>query len=360
MVLLVIVPNLSADTNDSLSNEPLQRLDSFLKNTNPTPEEARELGVALQTLAYSISQKLIGASSEDWSNPSPQRLDAIKDAQRLLMPHNKNLIQATFELTSSSSRYVGRQARSLLDYTKADQVFETEVRQRIYNLDIKERFVAADLLYEHRKLTSSDRAALVAGSMVAKTERDKIMWARGLLRFGMAEGLPIISKLLEVPFDPKGIIGSTGVAGINESFSNYGPASEAAQYLGIDAAPLIPILEQRLSEIQNSNLGEAGVPLIRDIRMVIRYANGELQRKRRYAVNGTGPLDEQPHQAEVLETQSISTAASPKLADEPTPKSPLKPIPAFPAPQNNKSIWLFVGLITLVVVAIFIAYKKKP
>lgn len=350
----------NADPTQPLTDEPLRRLEEFLKKPNPTPEEASELGAALQTLAYDISQKLIGAESKDWSNPSSQRLAVIEDAQRLLTPHNQNLIRATFELASPLSRYVGRQARSLLDYTSADQVFETEVRRRLYKPDAKEPFIAADLLLEHRKLTSRDRAALVAASSFAKTDKEKILWARGLVRFGMTEGLPIIRTLLEVPFDPTGIIGDTGVAGVNESFSNYGPASEAAQYLGIDAASLIPLLEQRLLEIENSNLGEAGVPLIRDMRMVIRYAKGELQRKRRYAVNGTGPLDEPSRQLEAVETPSPPAASGPIIVNHPTPESAPKQLPASPAPQNNKTVWWTVGLIALVGGAVFVARKKKP
>ena len=352
----------SADPTEPLTDEPLRRLDQFLKNTNPTPEEASRLGAALQTLAYDISQKLIGAESKDWGNPSPQRLAIIEDAQKLLTPHNKNLIRATFELTSPLSRYVGRQSRSLLDYTKADHIYETELRQRIYKPDMKECFVAADLLLEHRKLTSDDRAALVAVSALAKTDEEKILWAKSLVRFGMPNGLPIIKKLLEIPFDPAGIIGDTGVAGTSISFSrNYGPSSEAVVYLGTDAAHLIPLMEQRLGEIEKSNLGDAGVPLIRSIQISIRHAKGELPRKRRYAVNGTGWLDEPSRQVESAETPTPPPAASgPIIVNYPKPEPTSKPLPAAPTPKDNNPVWWIVGLIILAGGVVFVARKKKP
>lgn len=353
--------NTRADPSQPLTDEPLRRLDAFLKNPDPTLEDANELGVALQTLAYNISQQLLGAESKDWASPSPQRLTVITNAQKLLTPHNRNLIAASFELRSDVSTYVKRQSRSLLDYTGANDVFEYEVRKYIKG-DLKDRFSAADLLLEHRKLSSSDRAALISVDSLIQTEADRIRWARGLVRFGMTDGFPVIKRLLETPFDPAGIVGDTGVAGTSISFSNnYGPAGEAVTYLGTDAASLIPLLEQRLSEIENSKLGEAGVPLIRSMQIAIMHAKGELPRKRRYAVNGSGPLDEPSRQVEAAATPTPPPAASgPIVVNHPTPEPTPTPLPAAPAPKDNNPVWWIVGLIILAAGVVFVARKKKP
>ena len=350
----------SADPTQPLTDQPLRQLDLFLKKPNPTLEEANELGVALQTLAYDISQKLLGAESKDWANPSPQRLEVIADAQQLLTSHNRNLITASFDLDSDVSSYVRRQSRSLLDYTSADQIFETELRKRIQELDWKKRLSVADVLLEHRKLTSADRAALVAANALTKTDEEKQRWAKGLARFGMTEGLPLLMKLLEVPFNPEGVK-TTGYPGTNKSYDDYGPALSVVEYLGTDAAAFIPLLERRLKEIETYNFGDAGVHLVRGFQITIRYAKGELPRKRRYAVNGTGPLDEPSRQVEAAATPTPPPAASgPIVVNHPTPEVTPKPPPAAPTPKDNNPVWWIVGLIILAGGVAFVARKKKP
>jgi hypothetical protein len=176
----------------------------------------------------------------------------------------------------------------------------------------------------------------------------------------MTEGLPVLIKLLEVPFSPDGLK-TTGYPGTNKSYDDYGPALSVLQYLGTDAAAFIPLLEIRLKEIENYNLGDAGVHLVRGFKIAIMHAKGELPRKRRYAVNGTGPLDEPSRQIEAVEAPPAPTAASgPIIVNYPKSEPAPKPLPAAPAHKDYNPVWWIVGLIIIAGGVMFVARKKKP
>jgi len=74
-------------------------------------------------------------------------------------------------------------------------------------------------------LTSKDIDAMVAGGQDITDPKEKIKRAEQMAFYGSDAGLDVLQEILEVPFSSKGLIGSTGVLGENESNSSYGPAS---------------------------------------------------------------------------------------------------------------------------------------
>jgi hypothetical protein len=235
-------------------------------------------------------------------------------------------------------------------------VLLNQAREYLKSGNTQYSLAAADILYELHALAPEDRAFLANEGQSIKADADRTDWAIFLASLGMDDGLPVFIKLLEKPFNAEGVIGSTGVPGTNPSYDAYGPALLGAQYLGKRAAPLLPYLKERLREIEGSNLGAAGQPLIRGFQGVIDTVTGKRAIQRRSAMNGTSWLDE-PLQIDLnsgsrkevvksVSNQSVSSGDSSKRSESQSRAS------------TQLALWLF-GAIMLVIIAVILARRWR-
>ena len=210
--------------------------DGIKKREDPSREDDSKLGDCIRGLAYAINQEIIHAESKDWSNPSPDRIKAIQKWGEILEPYTKELLALAMQ--ERKTRYdSSTQARSLLDFAAPSEALATEIREYMSVENPKFVGEAADLLFEHRLLSESDKNIMRHLMSLAKNENEKIRYAQDIQKYGINDWNDLLIE------NAKKILEAKPKSNNSDDVINfYGSAIKTASLLKTEAQELSPFL----------------------------------------------------------------------------------------------------------------------
>ena len=351
---------------ETLDNDIKMQLEAIKAYSagNPAAIKApKEAAAAMQNTLSELTTSVYKVGVESDGKPSAERMQFIKRFSMLIAPYNDALVKIGFistdSLTGDSDLYaLSRQCLSMLEHTYSDDKLANALRTHASGLT-SDAEAAYRLLFQHRSLNPSDRAAL-SRKVLAETDTEtRHRWAVHCGKMNIPEVVPVLCEMLSVPFTLDGTTGSTGVFGENRAIANYREVVEVINVLGPAASAALPLLRQRLQEL------DAALPLEQkriyttQLQHAIEQIEGNKPLFRPTAVNGSGPLIEtsQPHGLMRTDGNRSST-------DLPLSKDTADFLTA-PPPGSGKAsspliLWFaLVGGITVLVATFFLLLRRR-
>jgi hypothetical protein len=253
--------------------------DEIKKREGTSWEDDSNLGDSIRGLAYAINQEIIHAESKDWSNPSPARVKVIEKWGAILAPYNKELLALAME--ERKTRYnSSTQARSILDFAAPTEAFASEIRE--YMSVENPNFVgeAANLLFEHRLLSESDKDIMRQLMSLAKNENEKIRYAQDIQKYGITDWNDLLIENAKQILEAKPKSNNP-----DDVFNFYGSAIKTASLLKTKAQELSPFLN-RLVDYMEKNCPNQ----LRNAEYARDSVSGLIADDYQEAKNGSGPL----------------------------------------------------------------------
>lgn len=356
----------SLDELESQLRPQLDWLKAYDAGGSVTFEARKEFEQSLSTTIWNISRVLYEATSTDWANPSPERRAVIDRVQRAIAPYNPVLSSLGFRRDGESST-LANQSLTLLKYTRPDENLARALREHLAQ-PLNQSGPATELLFEHRLLNDSDKRTILEQFAAEQDVEKRIGRALGLSRMGMPEAVPVLAELLSVPFTMEGTGSNTGVGMTeNNALMGYKKAIEAIQYLGTSAKPLLPLLKQRMQEIEATLPPSEKQRYLSNLQVAVDQAEGKRPAKAPVAMNSSGPLGaaSQPQQEPSPAPTSVPIERLPPSTPVPTatpaPSSPALAPAESPAPviERKSPVWPWlVGILALVVI-VAVALKRR-
>jgi hypothetical protein len=270
--------------------------DGIKKREDPSLEDDSKLGDQIRGLAYAINQEIIHAESKDWSNPSPARIKVIQKWGETLEPYTKELLALAMQ--ERKTRYdSSTQARSILDFAAPSEAFASEVRE--YMSVKNPNFVgeAANLLFEHRLLSESDKDIMRQLMSLAKNENEKIRYAQDIQKYAITDWNELLidnaKKILEAK--PKS-------NNSDDVINFYGSAIKTASLLKTKAQELSPLLNTLVDYMEKNCPNQ-----LRNAEYARDAVIGLVAEDYQEAKNGSGPL-----------TVKIGDLPQQKIQDDPS------------------------------------------
>lgn len=319
---------------------------------------------AMQATTSELINGVYKMESGEGANPSPQRRALIDRFAAVIAPYNRDLLKVAFSRDRALSE-LAHQCRSLLDHTKPDESFATELRTHLADLT-NDAGYAYDLLFQHRLLTATEKSDLGRKVLAEPDRENRIRWAMKASAMLIPEVVPVLREVLSVPFNADGTTGSTGVFGENEALSNYRKAIEAINSLGPAAASVMPLLKARLQEIEATLPPEQARIYSVQFQSAIAQVEGKRPLLIPTAINGSGRLvatSQPPEKPQPAETPAAATPApiTPVATATPAPTSPDPTFAESPAPvvERGSPVWPWlVGIATLAVIG-WLVLKRR-
>lgn len=322
-------------------NDPqplLKEIRSQIDNPNRNHEEDKALAGNIKTLAYAISEELNAAESPDWATPSAERKAVIGKWAKILESETQRLVDLALSQDLRKSRS-SVQARSLLDYAPPTEEFAEQVRRYL-----RKGQGGADLLYEHRLLTDTDKEVMRQLRPAENQEHQLENWAIGLSVFGMPDGLEIAKKALSK--EPHGET--------PEEITNpYLRFLRMANNLGSDAAVLLPEIEKLIAHPKIISSGyQKNFEYTRDV------ITGKEPRQERYAINGSGPISPwlvDPN----LKRQKMGNSS--ERLPAPKKSAGQKQVPSILSKElTSSTLWPVVAVLVLAALGVlWLLFKKR-
>ena len=146
----------------------------------------RPLADDIQKVAYAINQEIMAADSPNWTTPSPERKAVIEKWGNVLKGYTADFVKLALDKETRGTG-AGKQSRSLLDFASPTEEFAAEVRNYLGVSKLDDLTHVADLLYEHRLLSESDKDVLRQSMTQVQTEEEKIRFAQALHDYGVSD-----------------------------------------------------------------------------------------------------------------------------------------------------------------------------
>lgn len=278
----------SAETIDTEIKRRLEVIRAYNSGQTEAISSPKEVAHAMQATISELINGVYKMEAGVGSTPSSQRQALIDRFASVIAPYNNDLMKVGFTSDPALSD-LAHQCRSLLDHTKPDDAFAAALREHLTDLTSDASY-AYDLLFQHRLLTATEKTDL-GRKVLAEPEREnRIRWAVKCSKMSIPEVVPVLAEMLSVPFNAAGTTGSTGVFGENEALSNYCKAIEAINTLGPQAASVLPLLADRLKEIEAMLPREQARIYSPQFRSAIAQIEGRKPLLIPTAINGSGPL----------------------------------------------------------------------
>ena len=270
--------------------------DEIKKKEGTSCEDDSNLGDRIRGLAYAINQEIIHAESKDWSNPSPARVKVIEKWGAILAPYNKELLALAME--ERKTRYnSSTQARSILDFSAPTEAFASEVRKYMSDKNYRSTWEAADLLFEHRLLSETDKNTIRQSMASIKIEGHKIDFAQQMHRFGITDWDDMLIENAKIILESKPQSNKS-----EDVIKFYASAMGTARTLKTKAHSLSPLLDALVVYMEKncpSYLAHA--------KSAKDAVNGLVAEDYEEAKNGSGPL-----------TVKIGDLPQQKIQDDPS------------------------------------------
>lgn len=255
--------------------------DGIKKRDDITWEDNSKLGDRIRGLAYAINQEIIHAESKDWANPSPARLDIIKKWGVILEPYTKELL--TLAMEERKTRYdPSTQARSILDFAAPSEAFAFEVRKYMSDTNYRSTCEAANLLFEHRLLSETDKNIIRQSMASIKLEQHKVVFAQDMQRYGITDWDDMLIENAKMILESKPKSNKP-----DDIVDFYSLAINTARLLKTKAHILSPALDA-LVDYMEKNCPRC-IPFVKSARdSVLGLTSDNLEPE--LAKNGSGPL----------------------------------------------------------------------
>lgn len=366
MFLTVIVSMQPASFGETIDTAIKRELETIRAYNSGQTDAIGSPNDKVRTLQALISELINGVykmDAGDGAAPSPQRQALIDRFASLIAPYNADLVKIGFSRDRALME-LAHQCRSLLDHTKPDEVFAAELRSYTDGLNSNAGY-AYDLLFQHRLLTRAEKSDL-AQKVLAEPDREtRIRWAMKCSAMLMPEVVPVLREMLDAPFTAEGTIGNTGVFGENEALTNYRRVIEAINYLGPSASSLLPLLRERLREVEAALPPDQAAIYSAQFRNAIAQAEGKAPLRIPTAISGSGLLVSSP-QAKNAATPAPPVATPTRATPVPTAKPVASPAPTTSVAQTPAAVverrspaWPWVVGIAALVVIVALIFKRR-
>jgi hypothetical protein len=358
-----LMPDCSAaKTLDDDIKSHLETIKAYSTGNTDAIKAPKEMAAAMQNTLSELTEGVYKVGADSEGKPSPERKALIERIGSLIAPYNDALVTIGFASTDSlrgnSAFYdLSRQCLSMLDHTKPDDALANAIRAHSLGLSL-EADAAYKLLFQHRLLAPSDQAELSRKLFAETDTSNRDRWAVQCGKMNFPEVVPILCEMLSVPFTPEGTTGSTGIFGENHAISNYRRVVEAINVLGPTAAPALPLLRQRLKELDATLPPEQKRIYTAQLQHAIEQIEGKKPLLIPTAINGSGPLLSASQYHGSSRTEGNVSLHEISLSKQET--NHRSPSPANGAKATRPSIsWLALAGISTVLVATFFMLLRR-
>lgn len=263
------------------SQRVLEELVRYHQNNNAYSRgQVKELAANLQDLQYWINQLISAKKSIDRANPTSERLAEIKRWGKIIQPFNEHLAEVALT-PSEDSLYQSLSSESLglLNYSLPNEALKKAVTSKLdetQNLNMSRR--AAEILFEHRIFDEEHRDLLIEKGRNLRG-KSKIEWMGSLSSFGVKSDVQkIVDYLNSLEFSGDNSI--KHMKDVRSVFRAMNSLGKDAQKLKEPLNRILKIFEEKAPEYASR------------IQETIDWIDSSEPKKRKYARNGSGYLDE--------------------------------------------------------------------
>jgi hypothetical protein len=331
--------------NEQILRTQLNAIKSYADGNTAAIQSPMEARHALEIAISGLSQEIFSVGSDENGSPSPVRRDTIEEIAASIAPYNQALVKLGFMGSSNGGwEDLGTECRALLKYTKPDSDFVKVLEAQTSDLTPQAGY-AYDLLFEHRALSQEDRTQLGKKLATAADLNSREWWVMEGSKMRLPEIVPILCQMLRTPYDPDGTVGDTGVFGENQILSNYRKVLQAIGYLGPLASSALPLLRERLKELQAMLPKDKKGAYLAEFTNAINQIEGRKALTIASAVNGSGPLVPIADSALSLTDDAPPRNAPPLSGETPArlSREEARPVTA----DSTKENWFYVGFVVV-------------
>jgi len=221
--------------------------------------------------------------SENWGNPSPDRIDQIDSLGRVIEPYSAMLVDLAYN-RGGANRHRAERFVWFLPPNDTTKNILIEVS--------KENLAAFRALFQTGMFDEQVRQSFVQNLAEDQPFESRWKFAQLSAEWGLSEAIPTYEDALSIPFDPTQIsfVGHVPAEDGKSGLSYYSVASKGVAHLGSEGQSLLPLLKERLKEIKAAfpdryNALTAGMTL------GIGVLEGRIEQQLETVINGRGAIN---------------------------------------------------------------------